>query len=317
MISQNNKNPGDDHILNKIDNNHGLKSLIDKNNTSQTRLPMLEVIFDKLVMLIANSYRAFTSFTVDAEIEHNTYMKFSDYINSLPLPSMIGVVRAIEWENMLLITIDNSLLYSLIEILLGGRKTESQIKVEGRPHTLIEQNIIVNIIEIFLNDLSVSFEPISPIAFQLDRLESNPKFATIARGDDIVAVLRLQIKMETRVGIIELVIPYSTLEPIKKVLQKSFLGERGSKDINWTNYIESELINVTVDLRAEIKGVCTTAGDLANIKVGTTIILDSEPNDDINVMIDKLKISSGKLGKVNDKVAIKISHPIDLNNYNK
>lgn len=293
----------------------GLKMLIEKNNTSQTRLPMLEVVFDRLVMLLASSYRAFTSFTVDAEIEFSTYMKFGDYIDKLPIPSMIGVVRAIEWENLMLLTVDSSLTYALMEILLGGRKADSQIKVEGRAYTPIEQNIVLSVIDIFLNELSISFEPITPISFQLDRLESNPKFATIARGDDVVAVLKLQIKMESRVGAIELVIPYSTLEPVKKLLQKSFLGEKGSKDINWVKHIEDEIANTTISINVELSGVASTVKSLANLKVGTTIILDSEPDDDVQVTIDKLKITSGKIGKLNDKVAIKLSGPINLSQY--
>jgi flagellar motor switch protein FliM len=303
-----------DEILEQ-DSETGLRSLMMKNSESKNRLPMLEVIFDRLIRLLSGSYRVFTSYTVDVEIESQQTLTFGDFIAKMPNPSMIGIVRAIEWDNLLLVTVDSGLVYALIDILFGGRKSEGAIRVEGRAYTTIEQGIVQGVTELLLNDLSISFESITPITFQMDRLESNPKFAVISRPDDMVHLLRLSVKMESRSGIIELAIPYSTIEPVKKVLQRSFLGERGTRDPAWIKQIHSEISSAHVEIEARLNGVTSTVKDLMSLKVGHTVVLDKEPDDDILVMIGKLRVSSGKIGKVDSRVAIKLSEHINLKHY--
>lgn len=311
----NEKNTQNEELVEEATKSDGVQMLIDKNSSTQARMPMLEVIFERLVRLLSTSYRSFTAFTVDVEIESNTTMRFGDYIDNLPNPSLITVAKAIEWNSFISLTIDNSLTYALIDILFGGRKLPPLLKVEGRPYTSIEQSILQSISEVFLNDLSVSFEPISPVTFHLDRVESNPKFATIARPEDVIIVLKLKVRMEARIGYIELVLPYSSLDPVKKILQRSFFGDRTSRDPSWASHMESELANTIVDLSVYLNGITTTIKNIANLKVGNTIILDKDPDDDIFVTIDKLKISTGKLGKMDGNVAIKLSDSINLDKY--
>lgn len=293
----------------------GINILLDKHIASAARLPMLEVIFDRFVRMVSNSFRVFTSFTVDVEIEHNTIGRFGDYIDALPIPSMIAVFKALELDNFGLVVVDSHLTYSLIDILFGGRKVDPMLKVDGRPYTSIEQGIVDNIVELFLADLSTSFEPVVPITFQFDRIESNPKFATIVRPEDVVIILKLSVKMENRFGKIDLLIPFSTMEPIKKILSKSFLGKQGSKDPVWTQHIENEVYQSKVCLEVLLNGITSNLKSVASMKVGNTIILDKSPDDELSVCIEKVKISSGKLGKVDDNVALMLSDKINVKKF--
>jgi flagellar motor switch protein FliM len=228
---------------------------------------------------------------------------------------MIAVVKAIEWDNFGLIIIDNSLSYSIVDILFGGRKVAPTLKVEGRPYTSIEQSMVQSIIELLLNDLSSSFEPVSPVTFQLERMETNPRFATIARPEDVALLLSLQVEMESRSGTIELLLPFSTIEPVKKLLAKSFIGERGSKDPTWANHLEEEIFQTKVTIDAAINGKTATIKDVVSLNVGDTIVLDKFANDDIYLRIDGIKISSGKLGKFDDKVAVQLTDDINLERF--
>jgi flagellar motor switch protein FliM len=293
----------------------GVQMLIDRAGSSQSKMPMMEIIFDRLISLVSSSYRSFTSFTVDVEIESNQTMRFGEYVEALPNPTLISIVKAVEWNSFIILRVDQPLTYGLIDILFGGRKAEPNLQVEGRLYTSIEQSIVHSIADVFLNELSTAFDPISPITFNLERIESNPRFATIARPEDTAIILRLKMKMESRNGYIDLVIPHSSLDPVKKILQKSFLGDRASKDQSWQSHMHTEIANASVTLSVYLNGITSTIKNIANLKVGDTIILDKEPDEDIFITIDKLKISSGKIGKIGDNVAIKISDEINLNKY--
>lgn len=294
----------------------GISILLDKNISSMTRLPILEVILDGFNRIFSNSLRSFLSYTADVEIEGVKSIRFGEYIDSLPVPTMIAPFKALEWDNYGLMVLDGLFIYSIIDILFGGRKITPSLKVDGRPFTSIERGIVQVISEMFLTDLSNAFEAITVVNFQVDRLESNPKFASISRPEDIVVCARLNVRMEARQGRIDLVLPYATIEPIKKILVKSFIGEKGARDPVWIRHMEDEIVNCPVEIEAIMNGITITMNSVNELVVGNTIILEREPEDDVCLSINDTKITTGKLGKVGDNVAIMLSEHINIEKYN-
>ncbi len=77
--------------------------------------------------------------------------------------------------------------------------------------------------------------------FSLDRIETNPRFAAIARPPNAAIVVKLRIDMEDRGGRLELLLPYATLEPIRKMLLQQFMGEKFGRDNIWEGHLAGEL----------------------------------------------------------------------------
>lgn len=294
----------------------GISVLLDKNLSSMTRLPILEVILDGFNRMFSNSLRGYLSYTADVEIESVKSIRFGEYIDSLPVPTMIAPFKALEWDNYGLLVLDTLFIYSIIDILFGGRKITPSLKVDGRPFTSIERGIVQVVSEMFLSDLSSAFEAVTPVNFQVDRLESNPKFASISRPEDVVVCAKLSVRMESRQGRIDLVLPYATIEPVKKILVKSFIGEKGARDPVWIRHMEDEIVSCPVEIEAIMNGITITMKSINELVVGNTIVLEREPEDDIYLSINDTKITTGKLGKVGDNVAIMLSQHINLEKFN-
>ena len=159
--------------------------------------------------------RNFTSDNVEVSLDRITSVRFGDYMNSIPLPAVLCVFKAEEWENFGLATVDSSLIYSIIDVLLGGRRGQTSLRIEGRPYTTIETNLVKRLVEVVLADAEQAFRPLSPVTFSIDRLETNPRFAAISRPANAAILVRLRIDMEDRGGNIELLLPYATIEPIR------------------------------------------------------------------------------------------------------
>ena len=203
----------------------GIQAILSSSMVSYERLPMLEVVFDRLVRMMSTSLRNFTSDNVEVSLDSISSIRFGDYLNSIPLPAMMGVFKAEEWDNYGLLTVDSPLTYSIVDVLLGGRRGTAAMRIEGRPYTTIERNLVERMITIVLADLSTTFEPLSKVNFRFDRLETNPRFATIARGANAAILARLRVDMEDRGGRLELILPYATLEPVRELLLQMFMGE--------------------------------------------------------------------------------------------
>ena len=183
-----------------LNDNSGIRAIIDSAMVSYERLPMLEIVFDRLVRLMTTSLRNFTSDNVEVSLDRITSVRFGDYLNSIPLPAILAVFKAEEWDNFGLATVNSSLIYSIIDVLLGGRRGQSTIRVEGRPYTTIETNLVKRMIEVVLADAELAFKPLSPVKFNIDRLETNPRFAAISRPANAAILVRLRIDMEDRGG---------------------------------------------------------------------------------------------------------------------
>ncbi|MCK5576179.1 MAG: flagellar motor switch protein FliM, partial [Sphingomonadales bacterium] len=195
----------------------GIHALINSALVSYERLPMLDIIFDRMVRMTSTSLRNFTADNIEVSIDNITSVRFGDYLNSIPLPAMLSVFRAEEWDNYGLITVDSNLIYSIVDVLLGGRRGTAAMRIEGRPYTTIEQNLVERMVSVILKDLCGAFEPLSPVNFTFDRLETNPRFATIARPPNAAILVKLRVDMEDRGGRLEILFPYATLEPIREL----------------------------------------------------------------------------------------------------
>jgi flagellar motor switch protein FliM len=155
----------------------GVAALINNATVTYERLPMLEVVFDRLVRILTTSLRNFTSENVELSLEEITSLRFGDYIDTVPLPAIIAVFKAVEWDNYGLLSLSNSLIYSTVDVLLGGRRGMAPTRIEGRQFTSIERSLIERLIRLVLADLGTAFEPLSAVEFRYERLETNPRFA--------------------------------------------------------------------------------------------------------------------------------------------
>jgi len=289
----------------------GIFAILDKSMTAYEKLPMIEVVFDRMVRQMSTSLRNFTSENVDVSLDSMTSIRFEDYLNSIPLPALLVVFRAVEWENFGMVTVDSSQIYSLVDILLGGRKANRPARVEGRPYTTIEQDIVKRAIDVVLADMSSSFEPISPITFHFERLETNPRFATITRPGNPALLVKFRVEMvENRGGMIEVLLPHTTLEPIRDLLLQMFMGENFGQDTVWEKHLGKELRNANVEVEAVLKEKMVTLKDVMSFKVGSTLLMDCTPDDEVTMRCGGIPVTTGLMGKVGESMAISLNDAI-------
>jgi flagellar motor switch protein FliM len=290
-----------------LSDNSGIRAIIDSAMVSYERLPMLEIVFDRLVRLMTTSLRNFTSDNVEVSLDRITSVRFGDYLNSIPLPAILAVFKAEEWDNFGLFTVNSSLIYSMIDVLLGGRRGQSAIRVEGRPYTTIESNLVKRMIEVVLADAELAFKPLSPVKFNIDRLETNPRFAAISRPANAAILVRLRIDMEDRGGNIELLLPYATIEPIRAVLLQMFMGEKFGRDPIWENHLATEIGQAEIGVDAVLYEARLPLRQMMNLRVGDTLALELKPDAMVTVRCGDVPLTEGRMGRVGDRVAVRVT----------
>jgi len=284
----------------------GIRAITNSALVSYERLPMLEIVFDRLVRLMTTSLRNFTSDNVEVSLDNITSIRFGDYLNSIPPPAILAVFHAEELDNYGLFTVDSNLIYSIVDVLLGGRRGTAAMRIEGRPYTTIERTLVQRMIEVILGDMRQAFEPLAPVNFTLDRLETNPRFAAIARPANAAILVKLRIDMEDRGGRIELMLPYATLEPIRKLLLQQFMGEKFGRDSIWESHLATELWSTRVEIDAILDEQKMPLNRIMNLEVGQTIMLKAGPDSPIELRCGGVPLLTGRMGRVGSSVAVRI-----------
>lgn len=285
----------------------GVMALINSALVNYERLPMLDIVFDRLVRLMSTSLRNLTSDNVEVSLDQVSTVRFGDYMNSIPLPAMLSMFKAEEWDNNGLMVIDSALIYSVVDVLLGGRKGTPAIRVEGRPYTTIESRLIERMSSVVLGDLSSAFDPLSPVNFVLDRMETNPRFAAITQGSNACVLARLRVDMGDRGGRVEILIPYATLEPIRELLLQMFMGEKFGRDSIWETHLTNELYDTDVALQAMLGEKVLPLDEILSWEPGSTVVFNTRPNDRVEVRCGDFPMFNATMGQKQDNLAMKIN----------
>ncbi len=288
----------------------GLRAIVNSALVSYERLPMLEIVFDRLVRLLTGSLRNFTSDNVEVSLDNISTLRFGDYLNSIPLPAMISVFKAVEWDGFGLITVESNLIYAIVDVLLGGRGAP-MVRIEGRPYTTIETNLVKRMIEVITEDMISAFEPLSPVKLELERLETNPRFAAISRPANAAILIRLRIDMEDRGGRVEVLIPYATLEPIRDLLLQGFMGEKFGRDAIWESHLATEIWSTDIVIEAVLDELFLPLNRIMNLQVGETIMLNCGPEDPVALRCEEIPLIKGFIGQKGKHVAIRVQEGIE------
>ena len=137
-------------------------------------------------------------------------------------------------------------------------------------------------------------------------METNPRFAAIARPGNAAVVFKLRIDMEDRGGTVEFLIPYATLEPARDLLLQMFMGEKFGRDSIWEAHLASEMWFTDVELKAVLDRQTVSLGDVINFRVGSVLHLNTRTDSSVTVRCGDVDMFVGQLGRVGEKISVRV-----------
>ncbi|HCU07231.1 MAG TPA: flagellar motor switch protein FliM [Holosporales bacterium] len=273
---------------------------------SYERLPMLEVIFDRLIRFMSTSLRNFTADNVDVSLNEISAVRFGPYINSISMPTMIGIFKEKKRDNLGLIYIDTRMIYSIIDVLLGNRSGKL-LHMQNRPFTTTEQLLISRTLSIVIDNLTKAFEPVCQMDFEFKHIETNPHFAAIARNSTTAIISKLDISMDTkRGGTIDIVFPHVMIDPIKESLSQNYMGEKFGGDTVWENHLASQLWEADLPIEAVLPEQTLSLREVLSWKVGSQFFINSSVTAPVALKCRNYDLGLGKVGQRSGNVAISI-----------
>lgn len=292
------------------------KNVISYDLTSQDRiirgrLPQLEVIYEKFMRSFRVSLSASLRKIASITLTSTEFLKFGEFINTLPIPTCMSVLRFNNLRGSALFVIEAKLAYALVDSFFGGAD-RPYAKLDGKEFTPIELQIVKKVVELAINDLELSWSTIEKIDCAFQRTEINPQFVGIVPPTDVVIASTFDVELEQASGTISIVIPYSTIEPIKQKLSTGFQVESDQTDKKlWTSIIKEQLLETDVDIKVNLGETEIKLKDLMNMKIGDVIPLTQDSSGELDVQVENIKKFKGYYGVHHGTVAMQITRQIE------
>ncbi|GEM_PF-2931 len=227
---------------------------------------------------------------------------FTQFMNQLPMPTCLNIVNVRPLYGSAMFVFDTQLVYTLVDIYFGG-SGRTPIKAEGRDFTPTEIRVVRAILRQAFADLSAVWDPISPLRFQYDRFEQNPRFATILGPDELVLESGFTLNVGGSSGVFRVLFPLTMLEPVQQLLATTY-QETIPEQANETSIHLSSLEGIDIEAVCEFGTLSLSVGQLLSLKPGAVIPL--EPTSHPQLRISGLVIAQGQAGMKDGNLGFRV-----------
>lgn len=275
------------------------------NKFSKDQTNTLQVIYENYCRSITSYLSAHLRTAVVVDVVSIDELTYDEFIRSIPNPSTINVFKMAPLEGSALFEINSSVVFSIIERLLGGAGNTFNL---SRGLTDIERTVVMRINQKLLDFLKEAWANIVDIAPTMEFIEHNPQFTQIVSPTEMVVVITLEAKIGGSEGMINFCLPYLLLEPIITKLSTHFWFSSTAKEYTTETIavLRKKIEKTKVPLTVQLGGTKITVGELLDLQKGDVVTLDQKVSSCLDIIIGSKVKFLAKPGVVGSKVAVQI-----------
>lgn len=273
---------------------------------SKEHLRTLEIIFEHYGRLLSTNLPVYLRKNVQISVTSSETVTFSEFSNALSNPVILSIVNFAPLSGNIIMELSLNVGFAIIDRMLGGQGTALE---RPREFSEIEMAILEKILIVCMQLLREPWKNVIEINPVLDRIETNPQFAQIIAPSDMIAIVTLNIRIGEVDGLMNICLPYFTLESIMDNLNTKFWYStmQENPDENYQEHLESLVKRVNVPLRAILGKSSVSVNDFMNLQIGDIIRLDSEVGSDLTVYVGNIKKFTAVPGSSKEKYAVQVT----------
>jgi len=273
---------------------------------SKEQIRTVSIMHETFARLTTTALSAQLRSLVQVHVASVDQLTYEEFIRSIPNPTTLAVINMDPLKGSAVLEIDPAITFSIIDRLFGGKGESSKV---SRDLTDIESSVMEGIVVRILGNMREAWSQVIDLRPRLGQIETNPQFAQIVPPTEMVVLVTLETKIGDVEGMMNLCIPYLTIEPIISKLSAQYWYSsvrRGATTEN-LNILRDRLSTVDVNVYVEIGSMDLTVREVLALTLGDIIRLPNVRSGDpmtLNVGTrPKFLCRPGVVGK---KLAIQI-----------
>ena len=273
---------------------------------SKEHLRTLELIFEHYGRLLSTNLPVYLRKNVQVNVSSSETVTFSEFTNALSNPVILSIVNFLPLSGNIIMELSPNLGFSIIDRMLGGKGVPLE---KTREFSEIELSILEKIMVVCMNLLREPWKNVLDINPTMERIETNPQFAQIIAPSEMIAIVTLNMKIGDVEGLMNICLPYFTLENIMDNLNTKFWFStlQNTEDENYEANIEALIRRVSIPVRVILGNSNISVGDFTSLQTGDIIRLDTNVDSELDVYAGNLKKFKGVPGSSKDKYALRIT----------
>ena len=273
---------------------------------SKEHLRTLEIIYEHYGRILSTTLPLYLRKNVTISVANSETVTYSEFSNALSNPVILGIVNFQPLQGQIILELQANIGFSFIDRMLGG---EGRTLDKPRPFTDIEMPLIEKLIGICVQQMVEPWQNVLAIDPLLERIETNPQFAQVISPTDMIAIITLNIKIGDIEGLMNICLPYFTLESVMDKLNTKYWFSTMQKhnDENYAEHLESLIKRVDVPVKAVLGNCHVSVNDFLHLQQGDIIRLDNRVNTEMHIYIGNIDKFTAMPGTSKNKYAVRIT----------
>jgi flagellar motor switch protein FliM len=279
-----------------------IDEIIRLSDFSFERMPMLDIIGERLAENIAVAVPDLVRVNSEASLSALDYTPLAQVMESLPSPAIYAVCGGEPLEGEFLLVMDSTMLMAGLELMLGG-EAKQLVPRETGDFTAIERGFGEKLAKLILEELERSFSVVTDSRFDLSAIETEIDALNVAQPASLCVRMKISVAMAGHTGEMDVILPYDALEPIRGVLGKIHFGERNDGGSVWRDQLSSQIERAHLELEAVFAEIEVPIQTIMDWSKGTTIDLFVEDGHEATITCANVPMFRAVLGKRNNGAA--------------
>lgn len=276
---------------------------------SKEHLRTLEIIFEHYGRLLSTNLPVYLRKNVQIEVMNSEAVTYSEFTNALSNPVLLGIVNFAPLKGNIIIEIAENLGYAIVDRMLGGKGLPLE---KARDFSEIELLILERIFNVAVNLLEEPWESVCKVEPRLERIETNSQYAQIISPTEMIALVTLNIKIGEVEGLLNVCLPYITLESVMdKLNTKYWYSSLQEKDEQqYTDKMQALISRAPIPIKAVLGNSTISVNDFLGLQRGDVIRLDTRMDGELSIYVGNMKKFTALPGASGDNYAVRITSVI-------
>ncbi len=273
---------------------------------SKEHLRTLEIIFEHYGRLLSTNLPVYLRKSVQVEVMDSEAVTYSEFSNALSNPVLLGIVDMEPLNGNIIVAVASKLGYSMVDRMLGG------VLDKSRDFSEIELLILERILIVCIELLSEPWQNVVEIHPRLERIETNSQFAQIISPNEMIAIVTVNIRIGDVEGLMNICLPFITLEPVMDKLNTKFWYSsiKKSDEMEYTEAIQGLISRAPVPIKAYLGKSTVSVHDFTNLQIGDIIRLDSKVDKELDIYVGNIRKFTALPGASGSQYAVRITSVI-------
>ena len=248
---------------------------------------------------------------VEMKLTSVDQLTYSEFVFSLENPTCFNLLKADPLEGNLILDINPSILYPIIDRLLGGGRESGPLA--RRPLTEIELRLVRRITDLFLEELHRAWENVLDLDLAVIRVESNPQLVQIVPPNEVVVLISFELTVGDVRGMMNLCIPFNSIERIGNKLSSNSWVAYGRRQATPESILQisSNLQGSLVEMSVQLAHTRLSTTDLIGLRVGDIITTEKDIRAPLVVEVEGVAKFEARPGAYKAHKAVCIESPVE------